>query len=657
MAYRSNSKSPKFGNANIPRDAQHAPAAQMKPASRSWNGCVRCRKRRQKCGEQKPQCSRCQRDGITCIYERTLRFGGRPFAQSRFGKCLSTKDGGARKAVTTDGGFVYTSVPSPKRVPSKPTLAAGEASFTPVREESATLPSQEANLDTSLDLVHLTTRWQHITIPARIDFFSFIPPNNRALLDYFTCNASMALASHTFVHQEVCKLVLPMVMENPALLYATLALAEIHRTSLISTVDLQIDHGTRTLVTQLTATSIRCLRAQLQQSQSSQLGANLATIRTLFLCEVISGSPTLRAWRAHFMGAQALIMSTERSSGNAPSSWQDSSIHFLRRWYNITEALVALTTEGLSAGQITFPGSQTQPYEREHQEVCIDVYTGCTEDLSVAFREIGAVAWERESAPDNPTQHPKLSEADFLREADILELSVRRIMERDRSRAVLFNVSGAHELSLEEGEEFLLCNEAYQHTALIHIHRRIRRLPPDAPLVQESVRRIIECVDNIKPAATLSPLTLLTTPLFTAGCEAQGVARRKIAHFLTNMFSLLRLPNMKRALEVLETFWRESEASGINWEEFSRGSLPHPLPVPSDRKTTEFDPVNDGSLFSSCFSCDHLGLIDSVHGISIPRIESLVRAIRGEDYWLHPSTAPFLEDKYVGGRQTAQIIA
>ena len=69
----------------------------MAVASRSWGGCVRCRKRRQKCGEQKPQCTRCEKNGETCTYEVPLRFGGRPFAQSRFGSCLS-KMGPARGA-------------------------------------------------------------------------------------------------------------------------------------------------------------------------------------------------------------------------------------------------------------------------------------------------------------------------------------------------------------------------------------------------------------------------------------------------------------------------------------------------------------------------------------------------------------------------------
>ncbi|KAK5328462.1 hypothetical protein LTR93_002247 [Exophiala xenobiotica] len=412
-----------------------------------------------------------------------------------------------------------------------------------------------------------------LSIPGHVDVLSFIPSSNRTLLQYFTCNASRALASHSFVHQEVCELILPMALENQALLYATLALAAIHRTSLTSTIENAFDDNARDLVTRLTATSISFLRKDLQEPGSSSLGPKMATIRTLFLCEAISGSPTLQAWRSHFLGAKALLSSFDQHIGQ-PGSNADSSLRFLRRWYNITEALVALTPEGLAGGQIEFFGPQPLSPKLSSQEICIDAYTGCAEDLSVAFREIGAVAWERRLATEDPDRFPRLSEEDFHREADHLELSVREMIERDKSHTNPVNIAGAPTLSVQELREFVLCNEAYQQTALIHVHRRIRRLSSTSIPVQECVGRIVECVGSIRPAATLSPLTLLTTPLFTAGCEAQGPARSKVSWLLKSMYSHLRLPNMKRALEVLEAFWHESEDSDIGWESFSRTESP-----------------------------------------------------------------------------------
>ncbi len=466
---------------------------------------------------------------------------------------------------TSDGGFVYSSAPSK--------VIAQEPSPIPQHEPALEVSLFQQNTPLMVPAPTQNRPLYEISIPGHVDVLSFIPSSNRILLQYFTCNASKALASHSLVHQEVCELILPMALENQALLYATLALAAIHRTSLTSTINNAFDDNARELVTRLTATSISSLRKELQEPESSSLGPKLATIRTLFLCEAISGSPTLRAWRSHFLGAKALLSSFDRQTGS-PSFHEDSSLRFLRRWYNITEALVALTPEGLPGGQIEFFGPPSLSPNLRSDEICIDAYTGCAEDLSIAFREIGAVAWERRRASEDPNRFPRLSEEDFHREADHLELSVRKMIERDRTRTNTINIAGAPTMSVQEFREFLLCNEAYQQTALIHVHRRIRRLPSNSTTVQECVGRIIECVSSIRPAATLSPLTLLTTPLFIAGCEAQGPERSKISWLLRGMYSHLRLPNMKRALEVLGTFWHESEDSEIDWESFSRTEPP-----------------------------------------------------------------------------------
>lgn len=62
---------------------------------RSWSGCARCKKRRQKCDEQRPGCGRCIAANEECVYEVKLRWGGRAFNQSRFGACIS--DAGVSK--------------------------------------------------------------------------------------------------------------------------------------------------------------------------------------------------------------------------------------------------------------------------------------------------------------------------------------------------------------------------------------------------------------------------------------------------------------------------------------------------------------------------------------------------------------------------------
>lgn len=60
--------------------------------SRSFNGCKRCKARRQKCDEQRPSCGRCKTAGIQCRYAMQLQWGGRAFSRSRFGACMGAGD-------------------------------------------------------------------------------------------------------------------------------------------------------------------------------------------------------------------------------------------------------------------------------------------------------------------------------------------------------------------------------------------------------------------------------------------------------------------------------------------------------------------------------------------------------------------------------------
>jgi hypothetical protein len=64
-------------------------ATRAAPNKRSWSGCARCKKRRQKCDEKRPGCGRCKAADTECVYEVKLRWGGRAFNQSRFGACIS----------------------------------------------------------------------------------------------------------------------------------------------------------------------------------------------------------------------------------------------------------------------------------------------------------------------------------------------------------------------------------------------------------------------------------------------------------------------------------------------------------------------------------------------------------------------------------------
>lgn len=86
--------------------------------------------------------------------------------------------------------------------------------------------------------------------------------------------------------------------------------------------------------------------------------------------------------------------------------------------------------------------------------------------------------------------------------------------------------------------------------------------PSNAPAIQQSVKCIIRCASAIAPAHRLSPAIVSTTPLFTAGCEARVEDRDLIRNLLVRLLEVLRIRNIKLAIDILESHW----ADGHNGE-------------------------------------------------------------------------------------------
>jgi hypothetical protein len=381
-------------------------------------------------------------------------------------------------------------------------------------------------------------------LPLTLKTLPSLSVTERSLLFHFMHKASHITCCHAKVQKELCELVIPMAVEVPSLMYATLAWAAIHKVALSRKLD-EVSDRSR-LVASLKTKSIEYLRTELQEPNEGMLDALLATVRTLCQLEIHSGSDGNSVWRLHIKGAKALMTSIKRSNRSTCSRSR-----LLCRWYASLESLAALTPS-------TYPseaGQNDALSKKIPESVYLDDYNGYSTDLSLILGEIGAAA-ER-----GQTNTP-LTKACLEEQADELEQAVHRIMQRDNNHVLVFYPGVAEKLSQQDILEYSLCNQAYQHTALIHIQRRLRGLPSNTPAIQHSVKRIIEFVGGIAPAYGLSPAIVLTTPLFTAGCEALGEDRNMIRGLLARLYDMLRIRNIKLALEVLEEHWADDKDNG-----------------------------------------------------------------------------------------------
>ncbi|KAI4846935.1 hypothetical protein E4T44_04787, partial [Aureobasidium sp. EXF-8845] len=499
------------------------------PNKRSWSGCARCKKRRQKCDEQRPGCGRCNAANTECVYEVKLRWGGRAFNQSRFGACISDTKASTdkvKKLRSVDKSFIYTVQPQPPRItaPPAPTVEVPSPVEQPL--EDVTLQDLPFDVEDALALISTPPTDALLLEDYEIDFFPLFTPVDpftnlgtldRSLLDHFINGTSHVISCHSKVQEDVCRVIVPAALQSPTLFYATAALSAIHHKSRLGFGSDVIRQDP--MISRLLSNSLFGLQSDLLEKNVDKSSVLLSTIRTLFLCEVHAGGDRPGTWRAHFEGAKALMLDIESWAGYS-SKQRDSTRHFLRRWYNMTESFVALTTDGLASGQLARFESRTFHGDGE-QKVYLDEYTGFTTDLTPIFREVGAAAWERR----NNIQPTILQEGDLDEEAASLATCIWARLDEQKTRPPRFRPGVEEQLSPRQKADFLSCNQIWHHMALIYIYRRISSHAATSPPVQSSVKTILGCIESLTATAGLTPLVVMTTPLFAAGCEAQGEDR------------------------------------------------------------------------------------------------------------------------------------
>ncbi|RDW79807.1 hypothetical protein BP6252_04445 [Coleophoma cylindrospora] len=440
-------------------------------------------------------------------------------------KSLSATAAQVRMRLVNDSseGFVYTSASSSL---TRPTVVQQEALF---------------------------------TLPNEIQFLSYLSATERSLLHHFVNEASRITSCHSHVQKVLCQLVLPLAADSPALMYATLAWAGIHSVQQRGMIDNVSNPDA--FIAGLKTQSLSRLRTELERPEKERMNALLATVRTLCQCEIHSGSDGTSTWRVHVEGAKAIMAAVK----NLQLGDGDRSINIrpeerlLYRWYDSLDSLAALTSSGNPANSEN--AIADFEYEMQPDEIYLDDYNGYYTDLSMLLGKIGlAIRALREQSTFTGSPASMESVANFF------ELKLQKMMARDHNALPKFYPGVIEKLTMQGIYEYALCNESYQQLALIHINRRLRSLASRTPVIQASVKKIIECVKAITPATGSSPLIVMATPLFTAGCEAHGEDRDAVKELLLQLYSSLKIRNIKLALQVLEAYWAR-EVEEENWED------------------------------------------------------------------------------------------
>ncbi|KAF5541788.1 nicotinamide mononucleotide permease [Fusarium phyllophilum] len=480
------------------------------------------------------------------------------------GLVVRGNEGNVQRLDLNKKNFIYVSPSTPRPGPSKATSPPPDQSIDEP-EWITTSPSEDSE---SSELVVSQRQMPMPPLTPSVEFFGHLSPLHRSGLQYFTERTVKVLAPHPQIFDELCELILPMAVFNEPLLQGIVALAATHRLATCKTSEEQSSQAL--IVAGFQALSSRSLCQKLSEcDEDQQLIPLLAASRALFVCEVFASEPSPDRWSVHFRGARGLI---SRIHDKGLSQNPTDELRFLLRWFDMTESLVCHSMTELAPQQSTIPSPTTLASDTDDEPVYIDMYLSRTKDLLGVFKEIARL---RRINNDGPASETSSQGGQVEAEVWWLLNYLQSIIDRDQANPPPVMSIRGRVLSVAEVHEYRLSNQIWQLTGLLLIHRRLRHERRSSPLVQNLVNQILECAERLTLRDGLTPVTLLTPPLFFAGCDALGDDRPRIKTSLQGVSTALGLLNTQRALEILEQHWKadpgiDDDLADRSWPKISR---------------------------------------------------------------------------------------
>ncbi|EPE03268.1 zinc c6 finger domain protein [Ophiostoma piceae UAMH 11346] len=198
----------------------------------------------------------------------------------------------------------------------------------------------------------------------------------------------------------------------------------------------------------------------------------------------------------------------------------------------------------------------------------IDGFLGYSEELLDILQEIDHIA---NMPPDTTTDvaeikppheagnaqipAPPLSGA-ALAAANVLLGKAQGLILRDAATALPVMIAEP-ELSAASRREFVLCHRSFQQATLIHLYRRLFRLPSYSAPIQEAVTQIHLMAGQMTQGAPCSTWVAMSMPLFTVGCEACTPAQQAWSHAsLDTLAASIGSMHVRVVRQALEDVWR-----------------------------------------------------------------------------------------------------
>ncbi|KIW85898.1 hypothetical protein Z517_01291 [Fonsecaea pedrosoi CBS 271.37] len=399
---------------------------------------------------------------------------------------------------------------------------------------------QDDNADSTLCLEIPAT--PHPPTPALM-----LREESKPLFDYFINRVTISISCHKGIQDEICSVIVPMAMQVPHLLTATLALAAAHRhTSGLFEGDCQFEL--------MKGSSLMQLRSALDRFSPSENDKVLATTLLLCLADVISPATSTSSWRPHLYGAATLSAQHSRSNGASLSSISS----FLMRKYRALQAVALACCSKRFEAQIL-----TTPYNEV--DARIDDLAGYSTTLMPILEEINDLEPLREDGGsefscDSPPGLPHFDCSSPLEHKSHLLFDRVRALMAKRKMSRTQGGGGGH-LPSSVYHDLYLVDEAYHHMALLQIFRR-GSLSVPLQVIDNSRRSILDCLAAVTYQSGPCPGVATLPPLFVAGtlCTTKS-DRDKVRGLLRTMWMHYGMGNVKSCQTVLQRWWKHQDES------------------------------------------------------------------------------------------------
>ncbi|EGW31590.1 uncharacterized protein SPAPADRAFT_140338 [Spathaspora passalidarum NRRL Y-27907] len=591
-----------------------------KKIKRSRNGCHNCKRLKIKCDELKPSCSYCVKTASKCDYSLKLTWGGRPYKDStkRRQQHVTPTTAASTPAPLDTVQFVVQSFDPSTHDPQSPQTTTGSISSPHIQEDPnvhfdlhTNDPEKQDNFLTNYeeDIAraelympetpsYFARDYQPIRSSQETAVYSIPPqitplptlllevPFYRDLLHFWVNVASHHLVpAPVKVYQDnPFKMILTqMAMEYPSILTTLLAFSAKLRSVLIDSNDTP-EFVIEQLLTRSCTEMLKILRDRTSAISNVALATSL-----LLSCFEAFNCKDFGKHRTHVIGARQIIKARSAlPMSRGPDTGTERDItFFLMRWFVYIDIIGSLSSARNSDNYLLVADDVTsyEPVESvtslneidDHHDPkrAIDHLMGFDVKFLPHLAKITLLIRKTErylqeapgstSIPISIVQEAlevKDAMVGILAQDDDVMLEAHEQMEKDKRKRKnsSTNQTSPPEIvsMIQENTILRYTNRIFCDTGIIHLYRRVLKIPRTSPLVQELVNGIGKLAkDHIESQSPTDVCCIFC--FFTAGCETLNQDMRQF--FQQRFEKLIAMGNTsaKRGLEIMKRCWETDE--------------------------------------------------------------------------------------------------